>query len=241
MNLKDLPVTHWLLIVLVAAFVVQMAAEAALPPVEVRTPAGSFQVNQIDWNFALWPGRVLQGDALVGVFTNMFLHSTHLIMHIFFNAWAIYMFGLFLERRIGGKNLLKLFLVSGLIGSVAHIAFASLFYEAGLVGYALGASGGVFGILGALVVLEPNVKVIMLPVPVPLELWKAVTFFVVLMTFLFAFGGLGGIAHDVHMAGLAVGLLMGFKLKKAMAAEPDFTWRAVYAPKDDYSWIDEYR
>lgn len=240
MELRHWPVTYWLLVIIIGIFVVQFVAEAALPRVGVQTPIGAFGVNQVDWNFALWPGRMLQGDVLWGVLTSIFLHAD--LFHLFFNCWALYLFGLFLESKIGKKNLLKVFFAAGLIGSVAHLAFSVLAPQFGLYTYALGASGAIFGILGALVVLEPNLKVIMMPVPFPLPLWQAVGVFVVFMSLLFGFGGLGGIAHDVHMAGLAVGLVMGFYFKGKISADSDYTWRTVYEPKKDkYDWIDEYR
>lgn len=240
MDLKSVPVTYWLLGIILIVFIAQVAVNVTFTPVILQTPFGTFGVGQFDWNFALWPTRVLQGDVMWGIVTSIFLHAN--ILHIFFNGWALYLFGLYLEKLIGGKNLLGVFFVAGIVGSFAHIAFSVIVGNAGL--YALGASGAIFGVLGALAVLEPNLKVIMMPVPIPLPLWQAVIMFVVFMSIIFGLGGLSGIAQDVHVAGLTVGVVMGLMYKKRMASDKDFTWRAVYAPpekQDPYAWIDEYR
>jgi len=234
------PVTYWLLGVIIAVFIAQVIVNVTFTPVIVATPFGTFGVGQVDWNFALWPTRVLHGDAVWGVLTSIFLHAN--ILHILFNGWALYLFGLSLEKLIGGKNLLKVFFAAGIVGSFAHIAFSIVVGSASL--YALGASGAIFGVLGTFAVLRPNIRVIMMPVPIPLPLWQAVIMFVVFMSLIFGLGGLSGIAQDVHIAGLIVGVIMGLMFKKRIASDKDFTWRAVYAPvekKDPYAWIDEYR
>jgi hypothetical protein len=218
MNLKNWPITYWLIAVLLVAFIAQLAG---LLPVE---------------DFALWPNKVLQGETVWGIFTSMFMHSG--IFHFFFNGFALYMFGLFLERQIGSKNLLKLFLLAGVAGSLVHIGFSAATGWAFEIP-ALGASGAIFGILGALIVLRPDIKVITIPIPVPLPLWQAVLMFTIFMIIFAPF-----IAHDVHMAGLAVGLAFGFWFRNQIKKDADYTWRAVYntpTVEDPYDWIDNYR
>ena len=81
------------------------------------------------------------------IVTSMFLHSGAL--HLFFNMWALFIFGPVLERVIGGKRLLALYLVAGIIGNVGF----SLFYPSATAG--VGASGAIYGLVGALAVLLP--------------------------------------------------------------------------------------
>jgi len=243
MELKNIPVTYWLVGIMVAVFIIQIIASATLAPIPVQVGRSVFGINPVDWEFALWPARVIQGDAVWGAVTSIFLHGN--FMHIFFNCWALLMFGVYLERRIGWKNFLKVFFVTGIIGSLAHIVFTLTVGSFGL--YALGASGAIFGMLGALAVLEPEIKVIMFPVFIPMKLWQSVIMSVAIMSVIFAAGGMLGIAHDVHVAGLAAGFAMGFMFKRKMKKDPDFTWKAVYQPvrvtarKDPYEWIDDYR
>ena len=65
MNPREWPVTYWIIVVLLVAFIAQAAG------------ALSFE------NFALWPNRVLQGEVIWGIFTSIFMHSG--IFHFFFS------------------------------------------------------------------------------------------------------------------------------------------------------------
>jgi membrane associated rhomboid family serine protease len=241
MDLKYVPVTYWLLGILFVIFIAQMVADTTSPFL-IQTPVGKFYTNAIDYNFALWPGRFLQGEAMWGVVTSMFLHAN--IIHFFFNGFALYMFGRFLEQRIGGRNLLKLFFVAGIAGSFVHIAFSMLTGWAYHIP-ALGASGAIFGIFGVLIILRPDIKVVTFPIPILMPLWQAVVMFT-----LFGIVFMPFIAHDVHLTGLAVGLLFGRRFKEKIRKDPDHEFKIVYSipkdagvfeNKDPYEWIDEYR
>jgi rhomboid protease GluP len=72
-------------------------------------------------------------------FTPMLLHGS--IMHIGFNMYALYIFGIGLERRYGHGRFLLLYVISGFAGSV----FSFLFSNA----YSIGASGAIFGLIAA--------------------------------------------------------------------------------------------
>jgi len=224
MNPKDLPVTYWLLIILVAVFILQVIGTAKGIP--------------ITESLILNPTAVLQGQQLWGVFTNMFLHGG--VYHILFNAIALFTFGISLERIVGRKNLLKVFLLSGLFASVFYILTSVFILGSGAS--ALGASGAIFGVIGAMTALRPHTKIIMMFAPVPIDLWIGSIIFVLIALFWFGTGGGTGIAENAHLGGLMIGLLFGFCFKRMEKADPDFTWNAVYAPKKDpYGWIDEYR
>ncbi len=71
----------------------------------------------------------------------MFLHSD--FMHIIFNMWALWLFGPTIERRFGTLPFASLYLAAGLNG-------AALFHLIGRAGPAVGASGAIFGLFGAL-------------------------------------------------------------------------------------------
>jgi rhomboid protease GluP len=72
--------------------------------------------------------------------TSMFLHVG--FMHLFFNAYALVAIGTELERLLGWGRYLAIYLLSGLFGSLASYAFSS--------NLAAGASGAIFGLIGAL-------------------------------------------------------------------------------------------
>jgi membrane associated rhomboid family serine protease len=233
MELKELPVTYWLLGILFVVFVIQLIS------ISVGFPFTEMLI--------LNPTAILQGQMLWGIFTNMFLHGG--IFHIFFNSWALFMFGFALEKIIGGKNLLKVFLISGLFASLFYV-LTSVFLLNSSVS-ALGASGAIFGVIGAMVALRPHTKVMLIFPPVPMELWMLAVFFVVIALVWFGLGGNTGIAENAHLGGLIMGYVLGRYFKDKESSDSDFTWGNVYAPstrtyrvyrqEDPYDWIDSYR
>jgi uncharacterized protein len=131
--------------------------------------------------------------------TSMFLHGNP--THLLFNMIGLYFFGQLLESRIGSKRFLGIYFGSGILAAIG----ASLFYPA-----ALGASGGLMGILGVVVILMPNLKVLiyfMFPTPI----WVACIIWVILDTFGIFFPS--GTANIAHLVGLATGLIYGYSLK----------------------------
>ena len=75
------------------------------------------------------------------IFTAMFLHAN--LTHVLFNMWALYLFGPALERRFGSASFAVLYLAAGLSGG-------SLYHLVGRLDPAVGASGAIFGLMGAL-------------------------------------------------------------------------------------------
>ena len=72
-------------------------------------------------------------------FTPMLLHGS--ILHIGFNMYALYIFGMGLERRYGHGRFLLLYILGGFAGAVFSFVFSSA--------YSIGASGAIFGLIGA--------------------------------------------------------------------------------------------
>ena len=80
--------------------------------------------------------------------TSVFLHSTSLIFHILLNMYTLWIFGRLLEPMLGRIRFLALYLISGLAGSVGVVVFAAPNSQV------LGASGAIFGLMGAFVVIQ---------------------------------------------------------------------------------------
>lgn len=80
--------------------------------------------------------------------TSVFTHSTNFWAHILFNMYALYFLGTVLEPIFGRLRFFALFLVSGLAGSVGVLLFSPI------DSVVVGASGAVFGLFGALFVLQ---------------------------------------------------------------------------------------
>jgi len=131
--------------------------------------------------------------------TSIFLHGG--FAHLFFNGFALFMFGPFLEQRIGSRRFLEVFFAAGIAGSI----FYYLFVVAGITPNlpALGASGAIFGILGALAVLTPDLQVLVFFFPMRMQQAAIVW---VLFEFLGTFNTSSGIASAAHLGGLFIGL-----------------------------------
>ena len=153
--------------------------------------------------------------------TSMFLHGS--IFHLFFNMYVLFMFGSLLESRIGTKKFLFIYFISGIVAS-----FGSSFFYA----RALGASGAIYGLLGMIVILIPEIRVMPLFLPIPMKLWQALLFFVFLDLFIFS-----GIAVMAHIAGAVCGLVYALTLKKQKTSfHRKFSSKAHMDEKD----IEEY-
>ena len=126
--------------------------------------------------------------------TSIFLHGD--LLHLGYNMIALFFFGLALESAVGGRRFLLAYFATGITASIA----AAAFYPS-----SLGASGAVFGVIGALVTLRPRMTVFALGVPMPLVVaaivWGALDIIGVFYP--------SGIANFAHIAGLAAGLLLG--------------------------------
>jgi rhomboid protease GluP len=83
--------------------------------------------------------RILQGETW-RLFTSMFLHIG--LMHLAFNGYALFIFGLEMERLYGSDRFITIYILSGLFGSLASFA------SRGPYVLSAGASGAIFGIIG---------------------------------------------------------------------------------------------
>lgn len=131
--------------------------------------------------------------------TSMFLHGS--FEHLFYNMFALALFGSVLERIIGGKKFLILYFVSGVIAGLGTIPF----YTA-----SIGASGAIFGVLGTLGFLRPKMTVYVSYVPMPMAVAVG----------LWALGDIvglfapSGVANAAHLFGLVFGLIFGLMLRE---------------------------
>ena len=107
-------------------------------------------------------------------------------------------------RLIGETRFLLVYFGGGILGNVLLLLLASRFP----FGVAIGASGAVFALGGALAVMRPRLKVIIFPLPIPLDLWIAVIGGFLIMSFL------PGVAWQAHLGGLVLGLVVGYIFRR---------------------------
>lgn len=134
------------------------------------------------------------------IVTNLFLHGG--IGHIFGNMLTLYFFGNYLSQLVGDKKFLMTYFGGGILGNILFILLGNPF------SVAIGASGAVFAVGGALTMMRPKLKVFIIPIPVPIPLWVAVIGGFVILSFL------PFIAWQAHLGGLVFGLIIGYSFKK---------------------------
>jgi membrane associated rhomboid family serine protease len=156
----------------------------------------------IDALFALWP----LGSGLFRpwqLLTYGFLHGGW--THIFFNMFALYMFGGALENYWGGRRMVFFYLVCILTAALTQLAVQG--YSHGAGEQVIGASGGVFGILLAFAWYFPRQRLIILPIPIPVPAWLFVTVYGLIELFFGVTGTQQDVAHFAHLGGMLGGAL----------------------------------
>ncbi len=161
---------------------------------------------------------------LAQFFTYMFMHAN--FSHIFFNMFAVWMFGRVLEQVWGPKRFLTYYLVCGIGAGVIQelvqfIEYTMVWsnYESVNTGLdiipmsvflneltTVGASGAVYGILLAFGMLFPNSQMFVFPIPVPIKAKYFVIGYAALELVLGITGG-DGVAHFAHLGGMLFGLI----------------------------------
>lgn len=198
------PAVKALLISLGVVFLLQLICSRFVgvnPPLEVT--------------FGFSPHSFLEGKVWQ-VVTYPFLHGS--LTHLFFNAFALYMFGADLESRWGTKKFLKYYALCATGGAALQILvwlgakFAGAAQWADFLGNTpiLGASGALYGLLMAFGFFYGDTMMLLMLV-VPVKTKHAVAFFFVFEILMFLFytspSDNGGVAHLVHLGGLITGYL----------------------------------
>lgn len=133
--------------------------------------------------------------------TYMFLHAD--LSHLFFNMFALWMFGRTLEYELGSRRFLIYYMVCGV--GAALIQMATVLLSGEIYIQLLGASGAVMGLLLAFGVLHPNVPIIFLFLPIPIKAKWFVLIYGLIELFQ-GWTGVGNVAHFAHVGGMLWGL-----------------------------------
>ena len=190
------PVVKNLVIINALVFLAQSAMPGLEPLLMGHYPLGA--------NFEPWQ-----------VITHMFMHGS--LTHIFFNMFALVVFGSALERAWGSKRFLQYYMLCGIgaffiyeatVGYEVFQITESIIYD-GLAGRVVGASGCVYGLLLGFGMLFPNTELILLFPPIPI---KAKYFVIIygLIELSLAMSNSPGdnVAHVAHLGGMLFGFLL---------------------------------
>ena len=200
--LYDLPpVTRALLIANVAIFLLELVP--SLHPLLIAYgalwPVGPSQLAALPHG-----GAVHVGFQFWQLVTYAFLHGGW--SHIFFNMFALWMFGGPIEHLLGAKHYTFYYFFCAVTAAIAHLLVARFFTH----GFypTIGASGAIFGLLVAFGVMYPRMKMFLIFFPVPLPAWVFVIGYILLELFFGVSGYESGVAHFAHLGGAVGGFIL---------------------------------
>ena len=134
------------------------------------------------------------------IVTSLFLHGGW--WHIIANMLALYFFGTYFSRLVGESKFLIVYFCGGILGNILFILLAPP------LSIAVGASGAIFALGGALAVMRPKLRVFVFPIPIPLPLWVAVIGGFLIISFF------PNVAWQAHLGGLVFGLIAGYLFRR---------------------------
>lgn len=149
--------------------------------------------------FGLVPQQVLFHRWIWQPITYLFLHGN--LWHLFFNLFALWMFGMPVEAQWGERDFLKYYFLCGLGAAAAHLALAP---QSGIP--VIGASGSVYGLLVAFAMLYPD-AVVYLYFLIPIKAAHMALLFGAIEFFAGATGSTPGVARFAHLGGMLTGYL----------------------------------
>ena len=164
--------------------------------ISIAEGSGGFQPAQSFINRWALNGFAVSEGEWYRLITSAFLHAS--VLHIAFNMLMLWWFGQALESALGRARFLGIYLVSALAGSAGALLLSGEFVNT------VGASGAVFGILGAGLVLERK----------QVYVFGGGALFVVILNVAFTFA-VSNISIGGHLGGLAGGMLAMLALSVA--------------------------
>jgi membrane associated rhomboid family serine protease len=162
-------------------------------------------------DFRQGPPLALRVDQLLHgylwqLLTYQFLHGG--LLHLLLNCWGIFVFGKDVEQALGKRTFYILYFTSGVMGGVLQV-LASLGWHGHFGGAVVGASAGLFGLLGAFGMMYPNRVLTLLlffVIPVSLRAKSLLMIGGAISIFGILFPG-DHIAHAAHLGGLLTGMV----------------------------------
>lgn len=174
-----------------------------------------FLMQNLSASLALWPlgsGRFEPWQ----IVTYGFLHGN--LNHVFFNMFALWMFGLPIERIWGSRRFIVYYMTCIIGAAIVQLIVQQLsgeFYPT------IGASGAVFGLLLAYGVMFPNSRIFIIFFPVPIKAKWFVVIYGGLELFFGITNSMPQIAHFAHLGGL----LFGAAVLWRWGWRPGMTWK----------------
>lgn len=222
--IKKLTLTYTLIIVNIIIFIITIFFE-----------------NEIIYGFGDYPGLGFRSiyltpeyfPQLYTLFTSMFIHGG--FAHIFGNMFVFFFIGTALEERVGLKKFMIIYLIAGVCGALTQ-AVLNLNSFIPMIG----ASGAIFGVMGALAYAYPRDEVVM-PIGIgfmfitKIKVIYAVLFFAAIETFVVWLDVQDTTAHFAHLGGLLGGfILAAILIKKVKKSNMGSFQTTYYDPNVSY-------
>lgn len=180
--------------------------------------------------YALIPASVF-GGKVWQIVSYMFLHGN--LSHLFFNMYALLVFGIPVEQTWGSRNFLIFYFFAGIGAGLTILVMNGLILGGVYMDIpTLGASGAIFGVLTAFGFLYPD-SVILLFFVIPLKakylviLYGAITFWAMIS------GDSGTISHAGHLGGLIFGLIFILIFRKKLLPPGKLSVKFTIKPKTE--------
>jgi hypothetical protein len=167
--------------------------------------------NFLSWDFiAIKPLNILQGKYLWTFLTSMFMHGG--FFHLFANMLSMIFVGSLVERLLGKKRYFWFYILSGIFAGLIFVLSVFILPQ-DMNTFAVGASGALFGLVGVLMFLTPNLPVYIFFIPIPIKMKYAAPGMLILL-WLISIAGDVPLGNVAHFGGLVAGLIYGFYLRK---------------------------
>ena len=173
-------ITYWLIAVNVILYVV---------------PILFGQYNDLINGYSIWGPAIREGQ-YYRLLTGIFLHGG--IFHLLFNCYALYVIGAQVENYLGRVKFLIIYLVAGISGALFSMIFGGNYAS-------IGASGAIFGLMGALVYFGYHYRVYLGNVV------KSQIIPLIVLNLILGFC-LSGVDNFAHIGGLIGGTLISIAL-----------------------------
>jgi len=151
-------------------------------------------------HFLFIPSQVARGENGLGMLLSHFSHGG--LMHLLLNMFTLYSFAWPVIANVGPAKFLVIYAAAGLGSDLVVFAL----WKDDPAYRCLGASGSVFGIMMAAIVLDPRTSVAFILVPAPIPGPVFMLGYAVISVFLIMRRQRSGISHEGHLGGALIGL-----------------------------------
>ncbi|MEI6462496.1 MAG: rhomboid family intramembrane serine protease [bacterium] len=166
---------------------------------------GGLDANSVSLlNFGANFGSFVQAGEAWRLITSVFLHGS--VLHLAFNMYSLYSIGTFVESYFSRTKFFAVFIITGFIASLSSYLFNNM-------GFSVGASGAIFGLLGLLLSQTIKTEGSYLP-EIPIDKKNLIVIIALNLVFGFLVPGIDNFAH---IGGLLSGFVLGFVVKSANA------------------------